>query len=79
MDINKDEIPEIEVDSGFPSCPHCGHYCGEEYEHFDETYVKTTHLRKWYDAYYGVYIDDFNVVITCPECGGKFQFDDSSG
>jgi len=79
VSTNNDEILEIEVDANFPTCPHCGNYCGAIYEDFDEKYIKITPFRKRYDPYYGAFIDDFNVVIACPECGGKFQFDDASG
>ena len=75
------EIPYIEVDADFPTCPHCGRQCSDVYESFDEENknLEIEFRRTFYDSYFGVEIQEWNAVITCPKCNGRFQFDDASG
>jgi len=51
------------------------------YESFDEENknLEIEFRRTFYDSYFGVEIQEWNAVITCPKCNGKFQFDDASG
>ncbi len=75
----KKEIPWIEIDANFPQCPHCGRLCEDVYEHLNEhPNCEIFDVTEMYDSYYGVHYHDWRTVITCPDCSGKFQFNDGS-
>ena len=73
-----DDIPVIEIDENFPQCPHCKRLCEDIYESFSNEFVKVTNVRKAWDSHHEIMYDEWLAIITCPGCGGKFQFEDAS-
>ena len=74
-----EEVPEIEINANFPECPHCKRICEDAYDGTLEGFVEYTSVRKAWDSFHEFQYEEWRAIITCPGCGGKFQFEDASG
>ena len=73
-----EDIPIIPIDENFPQCPHCKRFCEDVYEIFDKEFVEVADVKPAWDSYHEIRYEEWLTIITCPDCGGKFQFEDAN-